>query len=84
MTKKIFSFTFLLITFCFITAQTSADLESTNKVTNTVTQTGISLGSVIAVVTSWDRNKSLLWAIIHGILGWLYVIYFAVTDFSKK
>ena len=84
MTKKIFSFTFLLITFCFITAQTSTDLESTNKVTNTVTQTGISLGSVIAVVTSWDRNKSLLWAIIHGILGWLYVIYFAVTDFSKK
>ncbi|KFE99932.1 hypothetical protein IX39_04595 [Chryseobacterium formosense] len=84
MTKKIFSFTFLLITFCFITAQTSTDLESTNQVTNTVTQTGISLGSVIAVVTSWDRNKSLLWAIIHGILGWLYVIYFAVTDFSKK
>ncbi|MEG1590931.1 hypothetical protein [Chryseobacterium sp.] len=84
MTKKIFSFTFVLLTFCFITAQTSGDLEPANKVTTTVTQTGISLGSVIAVVTSWDRNKSLLWAIIHGILGWLYVIYFAVTDFSRK
>jgi hypothetical protein len=35
----------------------------------------IGLGTVIAVVVSWSRNKSILWAIIHGILGWLYVIY---------
>jgi len=80
MTKKIFTFTFILLAVSIIAAQNTADPETTNKVTNTVTQTGISLGSVIAVVTSWDRNKSLLWAIIHGILGWLYVIYFAITD----
>jgi hypothetical protein len=36
---------------------------------------GIGLGTIIAVVISWSRNKSVLWAIIHGILGWLYVIY---------
>ncbi len=36
---------------------------------------GIGLGSIIAVVISWSRNKSILWAIIHGLLGWLYVIY---------
>ncbi|HEY5407919.1 MAG TPA: hypothetical protein VIJ92_12565 [Ginsengibacter sp.] len=35
----------------------------------------IGLGTIIAVVVSWSRNKSILWAIIHGILGWLYVIY---------
>ena len=35
----------------------------------------IGLGTIIAVVISWSRNKSILWAIIHGILGWLYVIY---------
>ena len=29
-----------------------------------VTQTGIGLGSVIAVVCSWDRNHSILWAIL--------------------
>lgn len=80
MTKKILTFTFVLFAFSIIAAQSSSDPEAANKVTSTVTQTGISLGSVIAVVTSWDRNKSLLWAIIHGILGWLYVIYFAVTD----
>ena len=36
---------------------------------------GIGLGTIIAVVVSWSRNKSILWAIVHGILGWLYVIY---------
>jgi hypothetical protein len=44
-----------------------------------VTQSGIGLGSVIAVVCSWQRNRSILWAILAGILSWLYVIYFALT-----
>ena len=43
------------------------------------TQTGIGLGSAIAVVCSWQRNRSIFWAILAGILSWLYVIYFAVT-----
>jgi len=44
-----------------------------------VTQSGIGLGSVIAVVCSWDRNRSILWAVLAGILSWFYVIYFALT-----
>ncbi|HEV3302740.1 MAG TPA: hypothetical protein VG055_24015 [Planctomycetaceae bacterium] len=48
-----------------------------------VTQTGIGLGSVVAVVCSWDRNRSILWAILAGILSWFYVIYFALTRTSK-
>ncbi|HEY2348064.1 MAG TPA: hypothetical protein VGH64_03565 [Puia sp.] len=40
---------------------------------------GIGLGTVIAVVVSWSRNKSILWAIIHGFLGWIYVIYALVV-----
>ena len=43
---------------------------------------GIGLGSVIAVVISWDRNKSILWAIIHGLFGWFYVVYALLL--SKK
>ena len=53
--------------------------EITTQATQTVTQTGIGLGSAIAVVCSWDRNHSILWAILAGILSWFYVIYFAVT-----
>ena len=40
---------------------------------------GISFGSALAIVISWSQNHSILWAIIHGILSWLYVIYFALT-----
>lgn len=36
---------------------------------------GVGLGTLIAVVVSWSRNHSILWAIVHGLLGWLYVIY---------
>jgi hypothetical protein len=53
--------------------------EIANQTTNVVTQTGIGLGSAIAVVCSWERNRSILWAILAGILSWLYVIYFALT-----
>lgn len=49
------------------------------EVVNTVTQTGIGLGSAIAVVCSWERNRSILFAAISGFFGWLYVIYFAIT-----
>jgi hypothetical protein len=44
-----------------------------------VVYTGVSLGQVLAVVCSWQRNKSILWAILAGILSWFYVIYFALT-----
>lgn len=49
-----------------------------------VTQSGIGLGTVIAVVCSWDRNHSILWAILAGILSWFYVIYFALTRTPKS
>jgi hypothetical protein len=44
-----------------------------------IIHTGIGLGSAIAVVCSWQRNRSILWAILASILSWLYVIYFALT-----
>ena len=39
---------------------------------------GFGLGVVIAVALSWAANHSILWAIVHGFLGWLYVIYYLV------
>ncbi len=51
---------------------------------NSITRTGIGLGSVIAVVLSWHRNKSIFYAIIHGILSWFYVIYFHLTREEKE
>lgn len=40
---------------------------------------GISFGSALAIAISWGEHHSILWAIIQGFLGWIYVIYFAVT-----
>ena len=53
--------------------------EIATQTTQTVTQTGIGLGSAIAVVCSWQRNRSILWAILAGIFSWLYGVYFALT-----
>ena len=44
-----------------------------------VAKTGLSFGSALAIAISWSVNKSILWAIIHGIFSWLYVIYYALT-----
>ena len=53
--------------------------EISNQTTNVATQSGIGLGAVLAVTLSWTRNRSILWAILAGILTWIYVIYFALT-----
>lgn len=46
--------------------------------TKEVVKTGVSFGSALAIAISWSVHKSILWAIIHGILSWLYVIYYGV------
>jgi len=40
---------------------------------------GIGIGSVIAMLASWERNKSIRWVILHAVFGWLYVFYFIGT-----
>jgi hypothetical protein len=45
----------------------------------TVLGSSIGIGSILAIVLSWSRNQSILWALIHACMGWFYVIYFAFT-----
>jgi len=44
-----------------------------------VVKSGVSFGTALAMVISWTQHESIIWAIIHGLLSWLYVIYYAVT-----
>ncbi len=44
-----------------------------------VVRGGISFGSALAIVISWSLHQSILWAVIHGVFGWFYVIYYAFT-----
>lgn len=53
--------------------------DKEGNMSNTATSSGISLGSAIAVAISWTSYKSIWWAILHGILGWVYVIYYAIV-----
>ncbi|MGE3310523.1 MAG: hypothetical protein AB7O66_11175 [Limisphaerales bacterium] len=54
-------------------------VQSGGQTVGPVVQSGIGLGSAIAVVCSWQRNRSILWAIVAGLLSWFYVVYFALT-----
>ena len=44
-----------------------------------VARSGIGLGSALAVAISWSSNQSIMWALIHGLLSWFYVIYYAIV-----
>ncbi|MBI3549887.1 MAG: hypothetical protein HY078_12695 [Elusimicrobia bacterium] len=34
-------------------------------------------GAALAIAISWTTQKSVLWAILYGILSWAYVLYYA-------
>jgi hypothetical protein len=42
-------------------------------------KSGIGFGSALAMVISYTAHKSVLWAILHGVLSWFYVLYFLIT-----
>ena len=44
-----------------------------------VAKAGVSFGSALAIAISWSVHHSILWAIIHGFLSWVYVIWYALT-----
>ncbi|MEZ0541852.1 hypothetical protein [Fibrella arboris] len=69
----------LLLVFCV-----TASYAQTTPTQQVAVNNGIGLGSAIAVAISWSRNKSILWAIIHGILSWLYVIYYYFTREAEQ
>ncbi len=42
-------------------------------------KSGIGFGSALAIAISYTTHQSVLWAIIHGLFGWFYVLYFVLT-----
>jgi len=67
----IFILLFSLDCFCFT--------NSNSEIKSTILRNGVGLGSVIAVVLSWDRNRSVLFATLHGVFGWFYVVFYLFT-----
>ena len=50
--------------------------NNSNSVVKKTVKSGISFGTCLAMIISYTAWKSIFWAIIHGVLGWIYVIYY--------
>ena len=51
--------------------------DKKNAVSNGV-KSGITFGSALAMVISYVNWHSIGWAIIHGLMSWIYVIYYFI------
>lgn len=52
--------------------------ESRITVVKKTVKSGIAFGSALAMVISYTTWKSVGWAIFHGLLSWIYVIYYVL------
>ena len=41
-------------------------------------QNAVNTGAILAVVISYVKWRSIGWAILHGLLGWIYVLYYII------
>ena len=42
-------------------------------------QRSIETGLILAMIISWSVNKPILWAMLHGVCSWFYVVYYALV-----
>lgn len=51
--------------------------NTTQHITKDIT-TGLSFGGALAMIISYVRWQSIGWVILHGLLNWVYVIYYII------
>ena len=54
-------------------------MNKSEKVSKFNTGEVVGGGATLAMIISWSANKSILWAMLHGIFSWFYVIYYALV-----
>ena len=57
--------------------KTLTKIKENTTVEKTV-DVGATVGTALAVVLSYVKWKSIGWTILHGCLGWVYIIYYAI------
>lgn len=50
----------------------------TNQTVEKTAKSGIGFGVALAMLISYVKWHSIGWAILHGLLNWIYVIYFII------
>ena len=58
--------------------QTENQINTLKHNTSTGIRTGISFGCALAMVISYVNWHSIGWAIAHGFMSWVYVIYYLI------
>lgn len=53
--------------------------QNNSSVVQSTVKAGISFGTALAMVISYTTWHSVMWAIVHGLLGWVYVVYFVLV-----
>ena len=61
-----------------IIEETEIRPDGSKRIVKRSVEKGVTFGSVLAMVISFATWKSVGWAIIHGLMGWVYVIYFLI------
>ena len=58
--------------------------ENKTTIVNKTIKTGITFGSALAMVISYTTWHSVGWAIFHGLLSWVYVVYFVLRGAAGR
>ena len=61
-----------------IIEETEIRPDGSKKIVKRSVEKGISFGAALAMVISFATWKSVFWAVIHGLMGWVYVVYFLI------
>ena len=78
-TNFVIKLSILFFSLFLTSSELFAESEKNDIRSKAILDSALGVGSIIAVVASWSRNKSILWAIVHGLMGWIYVVYFVFT-----
>ena len=52
--------------------------DGSKRIVRRSVEKGIGFGSALAMVISFVTWKSVGWAVIHGLMGWVYVVYYLI------
>lgn len=51
--------------------------NTTQNITKKITK-GVRFGAALAMVVSYVKWQSIGWAIVHGLLNWVYIVYYII------
>ena len=52
--------------------------SKTRNISIKIGSDGVTVGAALAMIISYVKWQSIGWAILHGVLNWLYVIYYII------